>query len=353
VSVAERSVLPFPLLGLLLVFLADPGGSLAQQHSQGKPPSGLVAYAAGLFSSEPSVTEGALTLLLPIGARGVGLGRAMTAARGPEAVFWNPAGIAGLDGGRFNVYRGNHLAGESTAVSLLLTRQPLGAVAISYHLLDLGDLPLTDFEGNVTGSVSFRDHLAVFSFATQILPRIETGLNFKVFQSRITCRGDCPTGGETGTSYVVDAGVISRPLNNVPLKAALMIAHLGPDLQIINAQQADPLPTRVRAAVSYEVLRHITDVDDVELWVTGEMEDRWSDLGDPLLYLGAELFAGAEDLFFLRAGYGEVQSGSGAGASVGLGLRYERFDISVAKLLSGNSLTSESEPVHVSFGVSF
>jgi len=325
----------------------------AQGVSSGKPPESLAAYAAGLFTAELSSTEGALTLLLPIGARGLGMGRAVTASTGPESVFWNPAGLARLDEGSFSVYRGNHLAGEATGFSLVLARQPLGVLGLSYHLLDLGDQDLTDGEGNVLGSFSFRDHLAVVSFGLQILPGLDTGLNFKIFQSRITCRGQCPDAGVKGTAYALDAGIQAEPSQRIPLRIGVLLAHMGPSLQLINAQQADPLPTRLRAAVSYETLHHFTDIPEVELWINAELEDRWRDLGSPILYLGGELVAGEEDLFIVRAGYGQQQSGQSAGVSVGLGLQYEQFELGVAKRLSGSSLTGESEPVHISFGVVF
>ena len=279
------------------------------------------------------------------------MGRAVTATPGPESVFWNPAGLARLENDQFSVFRGNHLAGDATAFSLVLAWQPVGVLGVSYQLLDLGTQELRDFEGNTTGSVSFRDHLAIFSFATQVLPRLDTGLNFKVFQEKITCRGACSS--VTGTSYAIDAGFLATPLESVPLRIGLMVAHVGPNLQLINIEQADPLPTRIRAAISYEVLRHFIENPEIELWLTGEMEDRWRDFGSPVLYLGGELTAGEGELFFVRAGYGQQQSGGAAGASVGLGLRYDRFDLGVAKRLSGNTLSSETEPVHISFGVSF
>ncbi|MFH1763504.1 MAG: PorV/PorQ family protein [Gemmatimonadota bacterium] len=339
------------LLGLFSPLTAA-DGAWAQSASGGSQPEGLGAYAAGIFTAEPSSTEGALTLLLPIGARGIGMGRAVTASSGPESVFWNPAGLARLEEGSFFVYRGNHLAGEATGFSLVLARQPLGAVGISYQLLDLGDQDLRDGEGNVLGSVSFRDHLAVVSFGLQVLPGLDTGLNFKVFQSRITCRGQCTDAGVTGTTYALDAGVQAEPLKTIPLRIGVLVAHVGPNLQLINVEQADPLPTRLRAAVSYETLRHFTEMPGVELWINVELEDRWHDLGSPIFFLGGELVAGEGDLFFVRAGYGQQQSGQNAGASVGLGLRYEQFDLGLAKRLSG-SLTGESEPVHISFGVVF
>jgi hypothetical protein len=313
----------------------------------------LAAYAAGIFTAEPSSTEGALTLLLPIGAKGVGMGRAVSASLGPESVFWNPAGIARLDRGSFSVYRGSHAVGDATGISLILARPPLGSLGISYQLLDLGDIDARDDQGNYVGSISFRDHLAIVSFGLQLLPGVDTGLNFKVFQSRITCRGQCIDGGVTGTAYALDAGLLGEPFPRIPLRIGLLLAHVGPNLQLINVEQADPLPTRLRAAVSYETLRHFTDMEQVELWITAELEDRWRDLGDPILYFGGELVAGENDLFFLRAGYGQQQSGETAGASVGLGVRYEQFDLGVAKRVSGTSLTGESEPVHISFGVVF
>jgi hypothetical protein len=88
-------------------------------------------------------------------------------------------------------------------------------------------------------------------------------------------------------------------------------------------------------------------------WSFGSISNSKTDLGSPVLYLGGELVAGEGDLFFVRAGYGQQQSGQSAGASVGLGLRYEQFDLGLAKRLSGSSLTGESEPVHISFGVVF
>jgi hypothetical protein len=251
------------------------------------------------------------------------------------------------------VLRGNHLAGEATALSLVLTRRSIGAVGLSYQLLDLGDQDFRDGDGNVLGTVSFRDHLAIASFGTPLLGWLDAGLNFKVFQTRVSCRGQCADAGVTGRTFAVDAGVIAEPFQSFPLRVGAMLAHAGPRLQLINVEQADPLPTRLRVAASYEVLARYVDVESVELWATVELEDRWRELGSPVLYLGGELTAGDEDLFFLRAGYGQGQSGQPAGAAVGLGLHYDRFDLGIAKSLSGTTLVGESEPVHITFGVLF
>jgi hypothetical protein len=339
-------------VGLSAVLALGPARALAQTGVGADVPGTLSVRAAAISSSNPSTTEGALTLLLPVGAKGVGL--AMTAMPGPESGFWNPAGLARLEEGRFLVFRSNHLAGEATAFSLLLTHASLGTAGISYQLLDLGDQDLRDKDGNVLGTVSFRDHLAVASFGTTVLSRLDAGLNFKVFQSRVLCRGQCTDAGVTGTTFAVDAGILATPLASLPFRVGAMVAHAGPALQLINVEQADPLPTRVRLAAAYEVLRHLDAPPEVELWLTGEIEDRWRDPGSPILFIGGELLAGREDRLLVRAGFGQGQEGLPSGASVGLGLVYDRFEMGIAKRYgSGGVISGENEPVHVTFGVVF
>src|SRR5262245_10164745 len=66
-------------------------------------------FAPGLRAQDegPSM-EGALFLLLPTSAKAVGLARAMTALSGAESVWWNPAGLAMVQGSRLLLYRGDH-----------------------------------------------------------------------------------------------------------------------------------------------------------------------------------------------------------------------------------------------------
>jgi len=304
-------------------------------------------------ADEQVATEGALFLLLPVGAQGVAMGRAMSAMPTQEAAFWNPAGLASLEEGRFMVYRGDHLAGTATAFSLLFTPNPVGTVGVSYQLLDIGEQDLTDNEGNVIGRIGVRNHLAIASFATSLLSRLDAGLNFKVVQFRVSCSGQCVDGGVTATTYALDAGIQSRPSEGLPLRLGFMVAHLGPNLQVINAEQSDPLPTRVRLSGAYEVLNHFTESGKVDLWVTAELEDRATDLGSPSLYMGTELSAGTTGSIFVRAGYvaGDIEQVNGA--AVGAGLRYQSFDVAIAKSLADSGLEGDSEPVHITFSVLF
>ena len=297
--------------------------------------------------------EGALFLLLPVGAHGVALGRAMTAVSSPESAFWNPAGLAGLERSQLVIMRGDHLVGEGTALSGLMSSQPLGVVGLSYELLDEGEQDLTDVEGNVRGTISVRSHVGIASLATRLTRWLDAGFNFKVIQFKLSCRGRCDDAGVRSTGWAVDWGLQSQPVAGIPLRVGAMLAHVGPDFQVVNAEQADPLPSRIRASAAYEVLSHFVETDEIRLWVRFEVEDRWRDLGQSRsYYVATELAAGQGDVIYVRSGYASGEVGSADGIAIGVGLRYERFELGLAKNLAG-SITGESEPVHVSFGIVF
>lgn len=323
------------LTALAALLLAQPAAVLAQEEDEGP------------------ATEGALFLLLPVGAKAVALGRAMTALPGAESVWWNPAGLAEVEGNRFLLFRGEDLAGEATAISVLLTRPGLGALGVAYQLMDVGDQDLRDRDGNVLGTLSFRNHLGVVSMSTRFWERLSVGLNLKAIQSRVSCRGQCFDAGVTATTFAVDAGGQFSQAFGLPLRLGATLVHLGPDFQFKNEEQADPLPTRLRLAAAYQVLTHFVDTDELALWVTTELENRWQDPGTPATYIGTEFTAGTTQVLFLRAGYVSNAFSQVDGAAVGLGLRYESFDLAIAKSLAASTLTGDSEPVHISFGFVF
>ena len=313
----------------------------------------VLALAAGPVEAQGDAPEGGIFLLLPVGAKAIALGRAMTAQGGAESVFWNPAGLGELSEARLLLYRGDYVAGNGTAASGLLSRTGLGTIGVTYQLLDVGEQDLTDEQGNVLGTISVRNHLGVVSVATRVWERLNLGFNFKIVQFRQSCRGQCLDAGVTATTYAVDAGLQITQLAGLPLRIGAMVAHAGPRFQVRNEEQADPLPTRMRVSADYEVLGQLLEVGGVELHVIAEAEDRWRDPGSPAFYLGTEFGAAVEEAFLMvRAGYVKGNGEQLDGAAVGVGLRYDRFDLGVAKSLVSN-ITQETEPVHVTFALVF
>ena len=306
-----------------------------------------------LGQNASSASEGALFLLLPVGAEGVSLGRAMTAVTSAESAFWNPAGLAGLDQSELLIMRGDPLAGVSTALSWSIVRQPLGVLGLSYHLLDGGEQNRVDDQGNVIGTFSIRNQVGLVSVATSLARWLDIGLNMKIVRFDLDCRGQCDDAGVQASAWSGDIGFQSQPLGGVPLRLGAMIAHFGPRFQVVNAAQADPLPTRIRLSAAYEVLRHFQPPADLALWIRVEVEDRWRRPGkSPSFYVGTELVAGSSDLIFLRASRAREEIKEADETAVGLGLRYERFELALARTFTPSILEGK-EPVYVSFGIRF
>jgi len=310
-----------------------------------------LAVGPGVAQGQDDRAEGAIFLLLPVGAQGVSLGRAMSWVEGAESAFWNPAGLAGVTESQGILFRGEHpAAGAATAATVLWAAEGTGTLGASYYLLDAGEIDKTDEFGNYTGTITIRNHVGVISAATRLGDAIAAGLNFKVIRFQLGCRGICEDEGTTATTYAVDAGIQSMIDN---LRVGAMLAHLGPGLQVLNAEQTDPLPSRIRIAAAYEVVSSITENEALSAWLAFEIEDRVYSLGNLSYYLGMEVAAGNVDRLSLRTGYVWSDLQQEDGGRVGLGLRFERFELSIAKSLAVSSLTGETEPVHVTFAIRF
>jgi len=312
------------------------------------------ASLAGQGAGDPTTAEeGALFLLLPAGSQAVGLSRAMTAISSAESAFWNPAGLATLGASTIILHRGEHLVGDATSISALLHSEGRGTLGVSYQLLDAGTQALTDIDGNTLGSISVRNHQAIVSASARVLDRVSAGMNVKHVRFEFSCRGQCPEGRVRGTSYAVDLGAQIDPFTDLPLRIGVLATHIGPSFQIENAEQADPLPARLRIAAAYEAFQWEIEEEPVGLLMIMEVEDRIRDLGSPAYLLGMELHAGSEDRIVARGGYSLGNTDHLDGAAIGLGLRFDRLDVGIARSLARSGSAAQEEPVHITLGLRF
>ena len=311
---------------------------------------GLLVVASG--AAGQGSDEGAPFLLLPVGADAVAIGRAVTALPGQESAFWNPAGLASVDESRLVLFRSDlGIVGVSTAASVLAASPGIGTLGISYLLLDVGQQEYKDDDNSLLGTLSIRNHLGVVSTAAHLLPGLDVGLNFKVTQSRLSCRGSCFGLEASSTSYAVDVGVQLVPGERAPFRLGAMVANLGPRFQLENASQADPLPARIRLGVAYDYLRRLGR-EGLQGWLAVEVQERVRGGGDPSLYMGSEVAAGLEQTLFVRAGY-SADADQPGGVSVGFGMRLDKFQVSVAKSPAYSAATDSGDPVTVSFSLAF
>lgn len=328
---------------VLSAFTAAPA-SVAAQH--------LVAEPNAPTSAARQVDqECCLVLLIPVGARSTALGGTLTSRSSADVLFLNPAGLAAIEDDMFFVHHSEDFSGQADAFTLLVTPGRLGTIGGTYQIFNHGEIETTDRNGQRTGLLTLRDHLFVASFAAALGRELALGLNYKLFLSQIDCSGACGGQEVSARTHGMDAGVRFQPGWLTPLQLGAAITNLGFDLQVVNAQQSDPLPTRVRIGAAYDVMRHIRpETDDLELWLALDLSDEWQDLGTPVAAAGAEL--AVQEIFFLRAGY-VPGTGLGTGAALGIGLYYDPFTVAVARSFVESALETETEPFQISFGVTF
>jgi hypothetical protein len=310
----------------------------------------FVLLAGELAAQEDAVpaSECCLPILLPIGARPVALGQALTARAGRDGIFINPAGLVVINDDEFVVHRSTMAEdAQLTTFGLIIHSAVAGVFALTYRLIDFGESEITDEFGNVIGTSGFIDQMVIASFGTRVAAGWSAGISYKLYDFRDQCEGIC---GDrfSGTTHLLDAGVEYRRGPHLILGGALTNAGLA--LQVRNAAQADPTPTRVRVGAAYEVGHHLQQDTSVQVWAQFDVVERLRDPGAPALNVGAEVIL--DETIFLRAGHSSAGNGiTSGGTGLGVGLRYQRFDIAVSKTFSTTAL--ESDPVQISFGVRF
>jgi hypothetical protein len=105
----------------------------------------LAVTSAWAGSDERKGTSGATELLIPVGARGSALGTAVSSdIVGAEAIFWNPAGIAGQEGTEVLFSHTSYIADmKVNYVALTAPGGALGTLGFNVKVLSIGDVIVT------------------------------------------------------------------------------------------------------------------------------------------------------------------------------------------------------------------
>lgn len=318
---------------------------------------GLVGAGATRTLRAQAITQsqGAEFLLLPVGARATALGQAAAADGGTtEAIFWNPAGLAGVTRSEFAVHHYDAFFGTGDAIAVAAHSARLGTFAVAAYLVNYGDLDLTprDGSGIPIGRISPRNVALSASYATELGGGVDIGLTYKLVQFRVDCSGDCTdVPGSIATTHAVDVGV-RYTAAAVPLVVGASVRNLGFPLQVDNSPQADPLPTRFSVGVAYLVVRptSLRPEEQFDVRVLTDVQGAFRRGQEaPVALVGVE--SGVGDLIRIRGGYAFLDSGA-RGPSLGVGIRIGGMSLDIAKAFFANQI-GEREPFHVSFRAEF
>lgn len=318
------------------------------RRSRARATVALLALVATTASAQPSglTTEGAPFLLLPVGARAVGMGQAVVADQfGTEALWWNPAGVARSERGEVAVHHYETIIGTGDVVSILIPSSLLGVFSVSLYALDYGDFPVTDSLGTEIGSLLTRNVAYAATYATPIGGRMSAGITFKIVQLRLDCTTGCPS--LSGTTSALDFGAQYDLGFLAPMSVGVAVRNVGAPLQVNDSPQADPLPTRIQIGVLYRVPGMDRYAPETELQLTGDVVDRLN-MESPAPRVGAEL--SWRRRAHLRGGYvfESARSAESAGPSMGLGLATSNLRLDIATIFEGFSTDAGKRPTYVS-----
>lgn len=294
---------------------------------------------------------GATFLLLPVGARASALGQAAIADDGnPEAIFWNPAGLASLRSNQVALHYASTFASDNTALSGNVAIGRLGVVGAAVYLVDFGSQEVVTGPGLPIGRLAVKNLEFLASYGTELTRDLAFGVNYKLIQFRQDCSGDCTTARSVvGTTHGIDVGMQYALGANDDLRVGLAIRNAGFALQVENRDQADPLPTRVQVGVAYRVrlLQPRGTEEAIDARILVDLQDAWGEYDNPDARIGLEF--GYGDIVRLRSGYAILHSET-SGPSVGVGLRFGRLELDFARIFYDSS--NFDEPVHISLRAS-
>jgi len=173
-------------------------------------------------------TGGATELIIPVGAHGIALaGSGVATETGLDALFWNPAGVAGMTN---SVTAGfshmNYIADigvENGTVGINF--EGFGIIALDVKSLSIGNIPITTNEQpDGTGQTFAPEFLvAGATYAKQLTDRISIGLTFNYISENIA--------QVSATGFAVNAGVQYKDIGDISgFNFGLVIKNIGPQM---------------------------------------------------------------------------------------------------------------------------
>jgi len=296
----------------------------------------LLAFDVYAQGGKRTGTGGAAHLLIPVGPRGIAMGEAnVSTSSGVESLFWNPAGVAKMDGSTDIMFSHmSYIADIGVEYGALAANfEGFGVVSFSLKALSIGDIQITTTANpDGTGEVFTPTMItAGLGFSRLLTENISVGLTANFISERIA--------DVSASGIAFDVGVIYDDLADVNgLSIGFVLKNFGPDMQysgpgLIAQGQLDglnrppnfytveaakfELPSNFQIALGYKpVLDEMNSLQFSGMYMNNNFS------GDEYK-LGGEY--GYNSIFFVRAGYQfapEISDGYIYGFTAGVGIDY-------------------------------
>jgi len=306
-------------------------------------------------------TASAPELLIPVGARSIGLGTSSLAVvDGLEALYWNPAGMVRTTGTTDVLFSHMEYLADIGVDYLALSTSmgDLGRIGFSIKSISIGDIPVTtEDQPDGTGEIASPTFLvAGGAFARRITDRISFGFSANVIYEKmasVSTSGIAFTGGVqyTGLGGIdgLGVGVVLRnigPSLTYGGTGLLHTAEIGDATRgqytiLVDAAPAD-LPSTIELGMAYS----LDCSEDGHLVFTGTFEN--NNYSNDEYKIGTEY--SFRQMLFVRGGYMFSASTDDQeyiyGPTAGIGVRAKINEMNIhvdyayraAKYFGGNSI---------------
>jgi hypothetical protein len=301
-----------------------------------------MAFASGPAGAQRGVTsEGALYLVLPLGARTVASGQTVASPDpSTEQLFWNPGAIGRAVRREFAFHNGRYFIGPMSAFAGVFPMGRAGVAGVSALVLDYGTQQLVSETGAPAGQFSQQSYVFAATYAATLGPRATLGFTLKNARFVGSCSGLCDDVARFDVSTpAVDAGLQYRATREDDLIIAAAVRHAGPRVQLHDEPQSDPLPTRAQLGASFRVRAFEREVEGTVLRLNADVVDRLQDPGSAAFRFGADVTW--RSVVSLRASYVDG-AGEGTGGGIGVGFVTQRLTFDLAQTFGGSTETASS-----------
>jgi hypothetical protein len=296
----------------------------------------LLACGIGPVSASSGQGTTAFQFLqLGVGARPSGMGETFAGlADDVNAVYWNPAGLAGIERPELSMTHALWLE-DITYSNVVYARPALrGTIGAAFNVLNTGSIQEADNTGSrLSENFSMSDMVGLVSYA-RAYDRLSLGANLKFISSSLQ--------SEHARSYAADFGVLYKGLRFLGRDAAagLSLQNIGPKAKYVSEEY--PLPFIVRAGASLRLSKGLLAAADLNY------VEKATDL-----HAGAEYTRnmGAAALA-VRLGYKSdtvKELGGLSALTAGLGINWKDFQLDYA----WNSFTDLGVTQRISIGFKF
>lgn len=361
----------------------------------GRAVFGLCALGAACAPATAQIVQTTAVPFLQIepDSRAAGMGMTGVAvADNASALFWNPAGLAGQEGGEITFTHAPWLPalGADLFFEYLAGKYAvpgIGTFAGHLTFLNLGEQQRTDEQGQDLGTFRSYDLAVGASYGRHLTPTLALGGGLRLIYSNLAGNIESSLGTtRAGVSVGVDLGLLWKPsvgMENLQPSLGFNLANMGPHIRYSDSGQSDAIPSNLRigGALDYRLddFNRLTFALDLNKLIvardsageyrpfTSALFSTWqpitvdidgADQGNPpeevgvlrQFTVGTGLEYWYNDLFALRTGYfyEDPANGNRKFLTFGAGIRYSLVGVDLSYIYALEQHSPLSEQIRFS-----